>query len=162
MARLSTIELHKESMKFSSGHFTIFSATQRERLHGHNYSVHAAITTLIEDQGLNFDYRYYKQKLHELCKELNQGFLLATESKFLRIEFDGDYCYAHFNDEKIPFLKKDVILLPLTNITVEELSLWFVNRLTEDTQTLHKHAIQNITVKVFSTPGQSASSCWSK
>ena len=41
MTQLTTIELSKEYLKFSAGHFTVFSATERERLHGHNFSVSA-------------------------------------------------------------------------------------------------------------------------
>ena len=40
--RTTTLELYKEEMKFSAGHFTIFSATERENLHGHNFSVYVA------------------------------------------------------------------------------------------------------------------------
>ena len=47
MTRLSTIEIYKENMKFSAAHFTIFSDTHREHLHGHNYTAHVALTTEI-------------------------------------------------------------------------------------------------------------------
>jgi len=158
--RLATIELHKESMKFSAGHFAIFSATERERLHGHNYTVCVALTTEITDEGYSFDYRHYKKKIHHLCEQLNMIFLLPENSKHLRIEDEGECYGCYFNNEKIPFLKKDVLLLPVTNITVEELSNWFVEQLTQDTQDLLKHRIQKIIVKVYSAPGQSGSSMW--
>ena len=41
MTDLCTLYIDKESHKFSAAHYTIFSATERERLHGHNYSVSA-------------------------------------------------------------------------------------------------------------------------
>ena len=34
MEELTTIEIDKENLKFSAAHFTIFSGTERERLHG--------------------------------------------------------------------------------------------------------------------------------
>ena len=37
--KTTTIGLQKKNMKFSVGHFTIFSATKRERLHRHNFNV---------------------------------------------------------------------------------------------------------------------------
>ncbi|KAJ1474389.1 hypothetical protein T484DRAFT_1832500 [Baffinella frigidus] len=37
--RYSTIEIGKEDMKFSAAHFTVFSAKERERLHGHTHAV---------------------------------------------------------------------------------------------------------------------------
>ncbi|EQD50251.1 hypothetical protein B1A_13514, partial [mine drainage metagenome] len=32
------VDLSKERMKFSAGHFTVFSASERENLHGHNFT----------------------------------------------------------------------------------------------------------------------------
>lgn len=159
---LTTIELQKESMKFSSGHTTIFSATEREPLHGHQYRVYLALTTWIEDQGMTFDYRYYKERVHALCRQLNQRFLMPLFSPFLIYGEDDEYYYFTFNQKKIPFLKEDILLLPLTNITVEELSRWFINELTFDNNALEEHQIESMVVKVFSAPGQSASHNWHK
>jgi 6-pyruvoyltetrahydropterin/6-carboxytetrahydropterin synthase len=159
---LTTIELQKESMKFSAGHTTIFSATEREPLHGHWYGVYLALSTYVEENGLTFDYRYYKQRIHELCKQLNQTFLMPMYSPFLTYDSDQDYYYFTFNHKKIPFLKEDVTLLPVTNITVEELSRWFILELIKDKEQLEKHRIERLVVKVFSAPGQSASHCWDK
>jgi len=159
---LTTIELQKESMKFSAGHTTIFSATEREPLHGHWYGVYLALTTYVEENGMTFDYRYYKQRIHELCKQLNQTFLMPQYSPFLKYSSDDEYLYFTFNQKKIPFLKEDVTLLPVTNITVEELSRWFILELIKDKNELIKHRIERLVVKVFSAPGQSASHSWEK
>ena len=160
MKRLTTIELYKEQMKFSSGHFTIFSATEREGLHGHNFTVYAALDTFVEDNGLNFDYRYYKQKILLLCKQLTHRFIIPEYSPFLKIKKDTTYYHIHFNKEIIPFLINDVVLLPITNVTVEDLSQWFVEQLLLDKQGLEKHNIQKIVIKVFSSPGQCGSAIW--
>ncbi len=160
MPRLSTIELFKEDMKFSAGHFTIFSSEIRERLHGHNYTVYAAITTLIKDEGLSFDYRYYKEKLRVICETLDEVMLIPEQCKYIQIKENGDYYHIHFNGEVIIFLKNDVKLLPVTNITVEELSNWVLKAALEDKEELLKNKIQKIKIKVFSGPGQSGSSTW--
>lgn len=159
---LTTVELQKESMKFSAGHTTIFSATEREPLHGHWYGVYLALTTFVEENGMTFDYRYYKQRIHVLCKQLNQTFLMPMYSPFLEYASDDEYYYFTFNQKKIPFLKEDITLLPVTNITVEELSRWFVLELIKDQEELAKHRIEKLVVKVFSAPGQSASHTWEK
>jgi 6-pyruvoyltetrahydropterin/6-carboxytetrahydropterin synthase len=163
MSYLTTIELQKESMKFSAGHTTIFSATEREPLHGHMYTVYLALTTeVLDDIGMTFDYRYYKKRIQELCRHLNQTFLMPQLSPFLTFAEDDEYYYFTFNHKKIPFLKEDVTLMPLTNITVEELSRWFINELIEDKQELDRHRIERLVVKVFSAPGQSASHEWQR
>lgn len=162
MTRLSTIELHKERMKFSIGHFTIFSNTIRENLHGHNYNLYAAFTTEIEDEGLSFDYRFYKQKLYSLCNSLNEAVILPGNSKYLTITENGNYYHVDFNSEVMIFLKRDVKILPISNVTVEELSNWFIQQIISDPKELTNNKIIQIHVKVFSGPGQSGSSSWQK
>lgn len=161
MSRLSTIELFKEDMTFSAGHFAIFSSTYRENLHGHNYQVAVSCTTLIGDEGMSFDYRFYKNKIKTLCKELNEIVLMPGNCKHLRIEDAGDYYHVFFNNEKIIFLKRDMIVLPVTNISVEELSNYLLTQMMQDKDELKNNRIQKIEVKVFSGPGQSGSASWS-
>jgi 6-pyruvoyltetrahydropterin/6-carboxytetrahydropterin synthase len=160
VVRLATLEIHKEEFSFSAGHFTIFSATEREALHGHNYYVSIAFNKIIKDNGLSFDYRIYKKKILALCEQLDRHFLLPAQSQYLQLEEDGQYWIAHFNQKKIPFLKEDVIILPLTNITIEELAYWFLQKILEDEATVKEHGIRGITVKVYNGPGQSGASSW--
>lgn len=159
---LTTVELYKESMKFSAGHITVFSAVDRENLHGHLYTVYLALTTWVSDNGLTFDYRYYKKKINHLCSYLNQTFLMPQYSPYLRYEEDDFYYHFYFNNEHLQFLKRDITLLPVTNITVEELSKWFIGELVKDKQELIIHRLEKIVVKVFSAPGQCASHEWRK
>lgn len=162
MQRLSTIELSKENMKFSAGHFAIFSSEVRENLHGHNYNVCASFTTLIADEGLSFDYRFYKHKVKKVCDSLNEITLIPGKSKHLKVETDGDYTNIFFHKEKIIFLNRDIRILPVYNITVEELSNWILSQILIDKDELESNKIQEIIIKVFSGPGQSGSATWSK
>jgi 6-pyruvoyltetrahydropterin/6-carboxytetrahydropterin synthase len=155
----TTIELSKEDLKFSAGHYTIFSPTHREKLHGHNFNVHAAFTASVDENGIAFDYDIYKTKLKQLCKGLSETFLIAASSPYQHITEEGDLLFVHFHDEKIPFLRKDVTLLPMSNITVEELSRWFIEQLIAESD-FDSYDIQLIRVKVFSAPGQSGSAKW--
>lgn len=160
MSRLATVELNKEELNFSAGHFTIFSATDREDLHGHNYTLQAIFHILIDHNGLSFDYRFYKKKLIALCKMLDRRFLLPAESQYLKLEDTGKMWLAHFGDEAIPFLKRDVVILPICNITIEELSHWFLQQLLQDAAEIEKHQIQSIEIKVFNGPAQAGGSKW--
>lgn len=160
MNRTVTIELFKEGMKFSAGHFTVFSATERENLHGHNFSVYVALTSDISDNGMCFDYGIYKKRIMDICGELNEVFILPSKSPYLKIEESGNNVYVKFNDEIISFLKRDVLILPVQNATVEEFSYFILQKLIADEDELREFKIQNITVKVFSGPGQCASVNW--
>jgi len=159
---LSTIELEKENMTFNAGHTTIFSATEREPLHGHYYQVFTSITAWVCENGMKFDYLFYKKQVGELCAQLNQIFLMPMFSPYLQFSQDADYYYFKFNQKTMPFLKEDVKLMPLTNITIEELSRWFVSQLTNDASELENFEIEKIEEKVFSAPGQSAGYIWQR
>lgn len=162
MSKTTVIELFKDDMKFCAGHFTVFSATEREHLHGHNFGVYAALTAQLNDNGMAFDYDIYKEKIRLLCKSIGHVFLLAGKSPYLRIEDAGEYYNVFFNHEKIPFLKSDAKILPLRNITVEELAIWFVEQLTTDPKELEQYEISAITIKIYSAPGQCGSATWEK
>lgn len=162
MTRHTVVHIHKDEISFSAGHFTIFSATEREDLHGHNYNVSIALEAILADTGLSFDYRFYKAKLLDLAKQLDRRFLLPAHSPFLTLKETDTLCLAHYDHEDIPFLKRDVLILPIANVTIEELSHWFLKQLIEDKAQLNQHHIQRITVEVYNGPGQSGAATWSK
>lgn len=150
------IRLAKQNMKFSAGHFTIFNATERERLHGHNFVVEVDLHARMLGNGMCFDYGIYKDRVVALCRELNEWVLLPAHSPHLRIEQDEAHVYAVFNGQRIPFLRGDVKLLPIENATLEEFAQLFLLWLGEDRDALRAHAIDAIEVRVLSGPGQSA------
>lgn len=160
MTTLTTIELTKPYLEFSAGHFTIFSATHREKLHGHNFNVHAEFITEVQPHGMAFDYMIYKRKLAEICQRLNGYFLLAGASPYLRIEEQAEFYCGHFNGEKIILPKADVIILPLRNITIEELSAWFLEQLVQEEDEIARYHIHQIKIRVYSAPGQCAVAQW--
>lgn len=162
MGRFTTLEIQKEEFSFSAGHFTIFSATERERLHGHNYYVSVAFTFELKHNGLSFDYRYYKKKIQQICDNLHLNCLLPEFSPYMPITEEGDYWVAIHNKQKMLFLKSDVIILPLANITIEELAHWFLQQVLSDENDLTRFCIHGISVKVFNGPGQGAECVWGK
>ena len=127
--RLARIEVAKQAMNFSAAHFTIFSATEREDLHGHNFQVACAVTAPVDDSGLMFDYAVIKKQIRALCDEIDEKMLLPALSPHLKILEEDDYTIAVFNGERIPFLPRDVLILPIANTTVEEFSHYFLNKI---------------------------------
>lgn len=127
---LIRIQIEKSYLNFSAGHFTIFSATQRERLHGHNFRVRTEVlASPSAENGLTFDYGILKQILKDLCARLDEYVLLPLRSPFLKVKQTSNRVEIIFNDEKMSFPRDDVVLLELTNVTVEELSRWFIEHL---------------------------------
>jgi 6-pyruvoyltetrahydropterin/6-carboxytetrahydropterin synthase len=160
--QLTTIELSKEYLKFSAAHFTVFSATERERLHGHNFKVAAKITAPVGDNGMCFSYRIFKDKLEQLCEALDEYMLLAAESPHLRISEQGLQYLVEFNGEQMYFLKADTLLLPVRNATVEEYARYLLEQLIDDKELIARHDLREVSIKVSSGPGQWGSSRWKR
>ncbi len=153
------IEISKEYLHFSAAHFTIFSATERENLHGHNFYVTATVTAPVGANGLAFDYNLLKDKLKTLCDELDEKVLLPEHSPHLTLHEANGYLIATFGDEQIPFLPRDVLQLPVRNIAVEELAPWFLERLREDAEIAALDLV-SLLLRVSSGPGQWAGATW--
>ena len=160
MEHLTTIEISKEDIKFSAAHFTIFSATERERLHGHNFAVQLAVTSPVGPDGICFSYKDIKTRLRALCDELDEYTLLPALSPHLRITEEHEFFMVHFNHENIPLLKSDTLLLPVRNSTVEEYARYLLERFVGDGVFLQERNIRSAVIKVSSGPGQSGSSHW--
>ena len=157
--KLGRIEIAKQALNFSAAHFTIFSATEREDLHGHNWQVECELTSTIVANGLIFDYSIIKQVVKELCDELDEKMLLPETSPYLTIVREDDYLFAEYSDERIPFLYRDVVTLPIANASVEELSHYFLDRILNHPDIV-KEDIRDMTIKISSSPGQNGSASW--
>lgn len=157
MERLTTLYIDKESHKFSAAHYTIFSATERERLHGHNYSVSARIVAPMGDNGFSADYNVYKSRLRDLCESLDEYMLLAGESPYQEIEEAGDCYRVRFADDEMMFLRSDSQVLPIRNATVEEFSHYLLQKLLAVSA---DDDLREIELCVASGPGQRGCSLW--
>ena len=152
-AQLTTIEISKDYLHFNSAHFTIFSATEREDLHGHTFYVRALVTSPINENGMAFDYNILKSNLLKLCDRLDEKVLLPERSPYLKLTESDGYLVAEYGDERLPFLPRDVHTLPVRNITVEELAPWFLAELSAEPQVAEQN-ITRLEIQVSSGPGQ--------
>jgi 6-pyruvoyltetrahydropterin/6-carboxytetrahydropterin synthase len=131
---LTSIQISKEYLHFNSAHFTLFSDREREDLHGHTFYVAGAFDAEVGPDGLAFDYNLVKTKLKQLCDELDEKTLM-------------------------PFLPRDVLTLPVRNVTVEELAPFLLERLGSDPE-IRTLELQRIELRVSSGPGQWAAATW--
>ena len=92
----TTIEISKEYLHFAAAHFTLFSATERENLHGHNFQVTLDADAPLQDDGLTFDYNILKKAVKQLCDDLDEQVLMPTRSPYLEIDEQDDYTYVVF------------------------------------------------------------------
>jgi len=157
------ITIEKDYLHFSCAHFTIFNANSRENLHGHNYHLKCELEATVGTDGLCFDYNLIKTALSNLCDYLDEFTLLPEKSPFLSIEHnaggDRKSVIARFGEESIPFLARDIKCIPVSNITIEELSRWLLEELVKKIA-LDTLPILKLSLGVSSGEGQWALSFW--
>lgn len=158
--RMVTMDVSKEYLKFSAAHFTIFSAESRERLHGHNFAVQAQVKFPVDETGINFDYKEFKEALKAICDSLDEYTIIAAKSKFLTIQEEGDFYRIGHHDTEMFLRKDETLLLPISNSTIEELSYYLLGRLLENKSMIDGNEVQYVAVKTSSGPGQWATSDW--
>lgn len=156
---ITTVEVSKEYLHFNAGHFTIFSRHERENLHGHTFYVAAEVDSRVADDGLTFDYNLIKARLKALCDHLDEKVLLPASSPHLELIEDEEYLIAKFDGERIPFLYRDVRVVEVRNVTVEELAPWFLDRLLAD-EAIGALELDRVRIRVSSGAGQWAGVTW--
>ena len=157
MTQLATLHIDKQAHKFSAAHFTIFSATERERLHGHNYGVSARIVAEMGDNGFSADYNVYKRALQKLCDVHDEYMLLPANSPWLVVEEqEGEYL-ATFDGKTLRFPVDETLLLPIVNVTVEALAKYLLELILKQSEL---GEIVELELFVSSGDGQMSSACW--
>lgn len=157
MSRLTTLRIGKQSHKFSAAHYTVFSSTERERLHGHNYFVSIRMVAEMGPQGFSADYNVYKNTLQTLCDELDEYMLLAADCPYQSIEQQDEFIKVGFAGKDQYYRSDETLILPVVNVTVEELSHYLLNQLCAR---FHDPSVVEMELSVSSGPGQEASSIW--
>lgn len=157
--RLVEIEIAKDYFTFAAAHFTIFSRTSRERLHGHSFRVRAKIVAKVDANGLMFDYGPLKRRIKSLCDEHDEYLLLPEHSSFLTIQAVAGIANISFNKKFMSIPMDEVKILPVRNVTVEELSAYFLDRLINSLE-LQRAEIERLCVGVSSGLGQWGTSVW--
>lgn len=116
--------LKKETFKFSCTHFTIFGATDAERMHGHNYHVQFDLyfDDISKTDGLAVDFNLIKPMIKTLCDDLDEHILIAKNSPFTEISIANGQVDLTFNTKRYSLPEEDVKILPVLNISSEELA----------------------------------------
>lgn len=151
-----SIELEKESFKFSAAHFLIFPDGSAERLHGHNYRVFLEVGAELSEFGLVIDFQRVKPVVRRLLESLNERLLLPGEHRELRVnEVDEDSLEVLYRERRYLVPRLDALVLPINNTSTENLAAWIGRRLfdllPEEFEGL---VLRDLRVAVEETPGQ--------
>jgi len=161
------IDISKEYLKFSAAHFTIFDDSSLELLHGHNYYVALRMEAREADHGLVLDFKIFKNILRRVCDELDEKVLLPMQAPLLKVAKHENHFTAVFHGagfkKEYEFPCEDVMLLPMSNVTSENLAKYvceeFITHFKQDHDTAFPNII-SIAATVEETRGQSVTYVW--
>jgi 6-pyruvoyltetrahydropterin/6-carboxytetrahydropterin synthase len=147
------VRLAKEDFKFSAAHFTLFSDGSAELLHGHNYQVAVELEgPELNEYGLLCDFADAKASIRALCARLDSRTLIPLRSSELEVNEEGDTVEVVYRDRRYLLPDRDVLLLDLTNTTIELLAAYIWQQLAPR---LAQGSVTVLGVSVAETAGQS-------
>ncbi len=161
MVKSTTLYLAKQNFKFSSAHFLIFNATEAEMLHGHNYQVCIELFGPQPDsymqQGYFVDFSVIKKSVKAHCDLWDEHVLLPANHPDMKYQKSADQknYEIHFRDRFYSLPVNETIWLPITNTSVEQLSMLMAETLFKEFKSL---GVTGIQVDIQETLGQSARS----
>jgi len=88
--------------------------------------------------------------------------LIAEKSPHLNIETDDVFHHITHNGITQPLLKTDTILLPVLNVTIEEMSKYLLDEVLGDHSLLDELKIHYFEMRVSSGPDQWGVSRWQR
>lgn len=153
-----SLYLFKQNFKFSSAHFLIFDSKRAERLHGHNYrvkvSVHFNPNWDYSKAGLTIDFAKIKTLVKAQLDKWDEMVLLPKLQEDMHFTENGTSLEVRFRDRFYVFPRNEVVLLEVSNTSVENLSRLVVKNLLPG---LKNYPISSISAYVEETGGQGAS-----
>ena len=144
-----TLKINKDRHKFSSSHFTIFSRSEAEALHGHNYYVSLEVQSeSLNEQELLVDVVGLKKELSQVLEAWDEKILLPKNSPYLTLSESDSSIEVQYSNRKYSFPSSEVEFLEVTNVTMESLA-----KLISDKLNIKKFSY---TVSVRESQGQEA------
>ncbi|PIN66866.1 MAG: 6-pyruvoyl tetrahydropterin synthase [Candidatus Altarchaeum sp. CG12_big_fil_rev_8_21_14_0_65_33_22] len=112
---------------FSSAHFLI-GHEKCGRIHGHNWKVKVEVEGELEERGWVIDFTLLKNIADELLNKFDHKMLLPDS-----INYDDDRKNLNFtaNSKKYSFPKEDCVIVPIGNVTCENMSYFLHKELWE-------------------------------
>jgi len=152
-----TLRLAKQDFKFAAAHFTLFPDGSGELLHGHNFRVRVEVQgPETGAAGLLLDVASLKERIRELCRELDERTLIPEKSSLLHLRRDSDAVEVALGERCYRLPLQDVTLLPLPNVTIEGLARMLWQQLAP---ALARTRLTGLGVEVEESAGQSCTYC---
>jgi len=150
------IRIARAEHKFSCAHMTVFPDGTKERLHGHNYTVAIELEVERIEIASMIPFAPIKAALAELCAAWKEHVLLATRNPWFTVVRDDHELEFTLCGERYVVPRRDALLLPIDNISVEALAAHVASVL-HDKLAAALPQVRTLEVTIEESPGQGAS-----
>jgi len=155
LERYSVI-VEKQDLQFCSAHFILHKGG-REPLHGHNFHVTVILEGDLTTDHYVIDFGDVKAAARRACAALDHRVLLPGRSDDIHLVAAGQrISVLHGADLLFVLPVGDVCILPLANVTTEQLARYLSNEIVDLLPAEAQQSLQVIEVHVEETPGQRA------
>ena len=153
-----SVSVTKDYLVFASAHFITFAGHRCEGLHGHNYRARVTVEgALAEESWFVFDFVELKRIMRRLCDEIDHKVLLPLENPRLQVaEQEESVTVAYEGTPRYLFPRRDCVLLPIPNTTVEMLAELLAGRLRAELESMGARGLTAIEMEIEENFGQSA------
>jgi len=155
LERYSVI-VDKQDLQFCSAHFILHKGG-REPLHGHNFHVTVILEGDVTTDHYVIDFGDVKAAARRACAALDHRVLLPGSSDDIHlIAAEQRISVLHGDDLLFVLPISDVCILPLANVTAEQLARYLSGAIADLLPTAAQRSLHAIEVHVEETPGQRA------
>jgi 6-pyruvoyltetrahydropterin/6-carboxytetrahydropterin synthase len=148
------VEVEKDSLVFSAGHFITFAGGVCERIHGHNWRVRVEVEGSLDENQYVFDFLALRDQTKAIVDRLDHRMLLPTRSALIRVALEGRQAVARFQDRLWSFPADECVLLPVENTTAELIARWIAGELAAAWKEAHTPPPDRLRVGVEENFGQ--------
>ncbi len=148
------VTVERNTLKFAAAHMATFEG-EVEPLHGHNYAVIVHCEGLLTDDGWVVDFGMIKRIMRRLCEALDHKFLLQRPSELLAaVATDEHWEITAGGARRYVLPTSDVLPLPITNSTAEQIAGWLHGRLCDELRDAGVVSLAMVEIGVEEAPGQ--------
>lgn len=130
------VTIHPGELRFNAAHFITYNGTC-ENLHGHNFHVRVDARGGTTSNQLVVDFMLMTGIVAEICDELHDKVLLASEGNEVQIEENDEMLHIECYDKRFVLPARNCYMIPVSNTTAELIAWYISERLLTS---LHQHA----------------------
>lgn len=149
------VVVDRGNLRFDCAHFITYGG-KCEHLHGHNYGVSVTVEGPLTADSYVVDFVDLKKIVRRVSETLDHRFLLPLKNPHFVTEQKNEHWSIRYEGRQYRFPARDVVPLPVDNITAERLAQYIWNEIVRELLALGNDHLTTISVGIEEAPGQSA------